>query len=394
VAGGTALAVLVGLDGSSPWQVVRVVAVAAATTALALALRWLSPRASGRLAVVAGVPALAIAAGFAPHWAKGGPVPVQVAAAVLAAAGLGLTVGGTVAATRGRRWWRRAAAAAGVVVAAAVVSLVVGPAVTATNVPRPAIGATPSRAGLAYEDVRLRTADGVTLAAWYVPSANGAAVVLLHGAGSTRSDVLDQAAVIARAGFGVLMLDARGHGESGGRAMDFGWFGDADIAAATAFLEPRPDVERGRIGLVGLSMGGEQALGASATNDLVSAVVAEGATARSAADEVWLSDRYGLRGLLQEQLERAQDQVTDALTSASVPTSGRAAVAISGHTRYLLITAGTVPDEGHAAAYVASGAPDRVAIWTVAGAGHTGGLATAPDEWATRVVGFLRDALR
>jgi hypothetical protein len=32
----------------------------------------------------------------------------------------------------------------------------------------------------------------------------------------------------------------------------------------------------------------------------------------------------------------------------------------SGDTRYLLITAGDVPDEGHAAAHVAAGAPDRV----------------------------------
>jgi hypothetical protein len=145
---------------------------------------------------------------------------------------------------------------------------------------------------------------------------------------------------------------------------------------------------------VGLSLGGEQALGASATNERVRAVVAEGATARSAADEAWLSDRYGLRGWLQEQLERAQDRVTDSLTSAAAPPSNRAAVAASGDTRYLLISAGSVPDEANAAAYVAAGAPDRVETWTVAGAGHTGGLDTAPDEWATRVVGFLRDALR
>jgi pimeloyl-ACP methyl ester carboxylesterase len=386
--------VLVGLDGSPGWQAGRAAVVAVVTTALVSALRRLSPGASGWLAVVASVPALAVSAGFAPHWVKGGPLPVQVAAAVLAAAGLGLAVGGTVVATRGRRWWRRAASGAGVVLAAAVVALVAGPAVAATNVPRPPIGATPARAGLAYQDVRLHTADGVALAAWYVPSADGATVVLLHGAGSTRSDVLDQAAVIARAGFGVLMLDARGHGESGGRAMDFGWFGDEDIAAATAFLEARPDVEPGRIGLVGLSMGGEQAIGASATDERVRAVVAEGATARSALDEAWLSDHYGVRGLFQEQLEWAQDRVTDALTSAPVPTSGRAAVAASGRTRYLLITAGTIPDEGHAAAYVAAAAPGRVETWTVVGSGHTGGLDTAPDEWATRVVGFLRSALR
>ena len=78
----------------------------------------------------------------------------------------------------------------------------------------------------------MTTDDGVRLAGWYVTSTNRAAVVLLHGAGSTRSDVLDEAAVLAGDGFGVLMIDARGHGDSGGRAMDFGWYGDADIAAA------------------------------------------------------------------------------------------------------------------------------------------------------------------
>ena len=152
------------------------------------------------------------------------------------------------------------------------------------------------------------------LAGWYVASTNRAAVVLLHGAGSTRSDVLDEAAVLAGHGFGVLMIDARGHGDSGGRAMDFGWHGDADIAAATRYLADRPDVDRQRIGVVGMSMGGEEALGASATNALIQAVVAEGATARSAADEAWLSDQFGVRGLMQEQLERLQDGVTDALT--------------------------------------------------------------------------------
>jgi pimeloyl-ACP methyl ester carboxylesterase len=218
-------------------------------------------------------------------------------------------------------------------------------------------------------------------------------VVLLHGAGSTRSDVLDEAAVLAAAGFGVVMIDARGHGESGGRAMDFGWYGDADIAAATAYLATRPDVDRDRIGVVGLSMGGEEALGATGSDELIRAVVAEGATARSAADEAWLSDVYGFRGVLQEQLERVQDWVTDPLTSASPPASMRSAVESSQGTRYLLITAGGVADEGHAARYIGAGAPDRVETWTVDAAGHTAGLATAPEEWTARVTRFLSDAL-
>jgi fermentation-respiration switch protein FrsA (DUF1100 family) len=237
------------------------------------------------------------------------------------------------------------------------------------------------------------TGDGVRLAGWYLPSTNRAAVVLLHGAGSTRSDVLDEAAVLARHGFGVLMSDARGHGGSAGRAMDFGWHGDADIAAATGYLADRPDVDRQRVGVVGLSMGGEEALGATATNGLIRAVVAEGATARNAADEAWLPARFGVRGLVQEQLERLQDVVTNALTSASVPTSMREAVEASRDTRYLLITAGSVADEGHAAAYIAEGAPERVRVWTVPDAGHTEGLRTDPQEWEARVIAFLTDSL-
>ena len=366
----------------------------AAVTALLVRSLARSPATRrGRLAVLVGVPAVAIAAGFAPHWAKSGPLAIQGAAGLLFAAGLALVIGGTAVATRVWGWWRRAGGGSVVVAATAVVAFVVSPAIAATNVPRPEIGEDPSNVGVDYQDVTLHTSDGVSLAAWYVESSNRSAVVLLHGAGSTRSDVLDEAAVLAAAGFGVLMVDARGHGESGGRAMDFGWHGNTDVAAATDYLATRRDVDDGRIGVVGLSMGGEEAIGASAGNELISAVVAEGATARTAADEAWLSGEYGVRGALQEGLERVQDWTTDLLTSASVPTSLRAAVGSSGDTRYLLITAGTEPDERHAATHIAAGATDRVEVWTVPAASHTAGLGTAPTEWTDRVVGFLDSVL-
>jgi pimeloyl-ACP methyl ester carboxylesterase len=391
--GGIALAILVGLDGSPVWQAVRVFSIGATTAGLLVALVRGSARWRGRLAVLAGVPAVAIAVGFSPHWAKGGPLPIRGSAALLAAAGLTLVTGGTAVATRERRWWRRVGAILVVLVATGMVTFIAAQAVAATNVPKAEIGATPASVGLEYADVALRTSDGVDLAGWYVESSNRAAVVLLHGAGSTRSNVLDEAATLAAAGFGVLMVDARGHGESDGRAMDFGWHGDADIAAATAYLATRSDVDRTRIGAVGMSMGGEEAVGASGGNQLIRAVVAEGASARNAADEAWLSEQYGARGALQEQIERVQDWITDVLTSASVPSSLRDGVEASGDTRYLLITAGRMPNEADSATHVAAGAPDRVATWNVPGAGHTGGLATAPDEWRDRVVGFLSAVL-
>jgi dipeptidyl aminopeptidase/acylaminoacyl peptidase len=113
--------------------------------------------------------------------------------------------------------------------------------------------------------VALRTADGVRLSAWYVPPRNGAAVVLLPGAGSTRTAVLGQAAVLARHGYGALLVDSRGHGRSGGHAMDFGWWGGRDITAAVSYLTRQPGVQPGKIAVLGLSMGGEQAIAALAT---------------------------------------------------------------------------------------------------------------------------------
>ena len=50
-------------------------------------------------------------------------------------------------------------------------------------------------------------------------------MLLLPGAGSTRTAVMGQAAVLARHGYGALLHDTGGHGLSAGHAMDFGWWG-------------------------------------------------------------------------------------------------------------------------------------------------------------------------
>jgi pimeloyl-ACP methyl ester carboxylesterase len=392
VVAGVCLALLAAADGSPGWRLVRLGAVAVATWLLLALLAVLTPRWRGRASVLAALPTLAVAVGFAPFVVERGAFVVSAATIGLGVASLVVLTVGFADATRGLHAVRRWVSGVVVAVTTAVVLLVVAPAIAATNVPRPAIGSTPASIGVDYDDVRLRTVDGVDLAAWYVPSLNRAAVVLLHGAGSTRSDVLDQAAVLAAAGYGVLLVDARGHGESGGRAMDFGWEGDRDVAAATAFLAGQPDVDAQRIGIVGMSMGGEEALGAMASDHLIRAVIAEGATARVAADEAWLSDVHGWRGALQERLEQVQDAVTDVLTATSPPQSMRGSVA-AGSAPVLLITAADVDEEGHAADFISAGAPDRVDVWRVPAAGHTEGLERSPAQWRERVIGFLDESL-
>ncbi|MCZ7544787.1 MAG: hypothetical protein M5R40_15260 [Anaerolineae bacterium] len=80
---------------------------------------------------------------------------------------------------------------------------------------RPVCCVTPADSGLDYEDVTFTTVGGLTVAGWYLPARNGAAVTAAHGLGNNRLELLPQAAALAEAGFGVLLFDQIAHGESG-----------------------------------------------------------------------------------------------------------------------------------------------------------------------------------
>ena len=317
-----------------------------------------------------------------------------VGGVLAAVGGLAALVAGIFVLVRAARGWRRLLAIPIVLAVGYVTVLPISTAVYVTNVPRPSLGAlTPADRGLRYQDATFVTSDGDTLSGWYIPSTNRAAVVLLHGASSTRSSVLNQAVVLAHHGYGVLLFDARGHGRSGGRAMDFGWYGDKDVAAAVSYLERRPDVDHQRIGAIGMSMGGEEAIGAMATDPRIKATVAEGATNRVFADYAWLSSEYGIRGRLQQGVEWLTYSLADLLTDASSPISLRDAVRAAAPRAVLLIAAGRVADEAHADKWIQAGSPSTVEIWVVPGATHTGGLHAQPQEWDRRVSSFLDRAL-
>jgi fermentation-respiration switch protein FrsA (DUF1100 family) len=247
---------------------------------------------------------------------------------------------------------------------------------------------TPADLGLDYEDVTFDARDGTTLAGWYLPSANGAAVVLRHGASSTRSAVLDHAAVLHAGGYGVLLVDARGHGGSGGDPMDLGWYGEADVTGAVDHLRTRPEVDPARIGVVGMSMGGEEAIGAAGADDRIAAVVAEGATNRTYEDkDAWLPG--GVGGWVQRRIDLLTYGLVDLLVPIGPPAGLRASAAAAAP-RPILVIAGDGEEE--AARSIQAGSPGSVEVWET-GTGHTRGLADQPDEWARRVLGFLDESL-
>jgi uncharacterized protein len=130
-----------------------------------------------------------------------------------------------------------------------------------------------------YLDVRLRAEDGTPIAASYLPGpgAGGRAVLLAHGfAGNRRKPAYARlAAGLSHVG-GVLTLDLRGHGGSGG-ACSFGDRERLDVDAGVRWLLAFGHTE---VVAVGASMGATAVLHAAAHGAPLAAAVAISAPAR------------------------------------------------------------------------------------------------------------------
>jgi len=109
-------------------------------------------------------------------------------------------------------------------------------------------------AGLAsVRDVSFPARSG-TIRGWLLPSRNGAAVVLVHGSDCNRACVAAEARRLADAGFGALLFDWPGRGESDGR-VTFGRNELSAIRAAIEFIRAQPDTDPDRVGALGVSAG-------------------------------------------------------------------------------------------------------------------------------------------
>ena len=134
------------------------------------------------------------------------------------------------------RYLRRSLIGVGVL---ALIAIVLFPTALAYVVTHTLRGAVPAaNLGADYEDVAFQTSDGLRLEGWFVPSRNGATVIVFPG----RAGPQKQARMLIRHGYGVLLFDRRGEAASEGDPNIFGWVGDRDLHAAAAYLRSRADV--------------------------------------------------------------------------------------------------------------------------------------------------------
>jgi pimeloyl-ACP methyl ester carboxylesterase len=138
---------------------------------------------------------------------------------------------------------------------------------------------TPGALGLAYEDVRFRTFDGVELAGWLVPHPHARGnVIFCHGHGRNRGHVAGLLETLHDMGLNVLAFDFRGHGDSEGHTSTFGQREVRDLVAAETYLSRRFPAQP--LFLVGISLGAAVSLQALPQLPSVQGVWSEGAFSR------------------------------------------------------------------------------------------------------------------
>jgi len=272
------------------------------------------------------------------------------------------------------------------------------------------------------EDFNVRAPDGILLHGWIVrpDHPNGNWVLLFHGVADNRVGVIGQSEFLLRAGYSVIMMDARAHGASEGQLATYGWLErndtraiiDAlltqirqqrtDIQVPPGFRPPKPVCPEQyphppppptpHIFALGESMGAGIALQSAAADPRIEGVVAEAsfATLREAS-----YDYAGLRRspLLGKTLFapfswmlRYRGEKLTGLPVAEV--SPEKAVATRAFPVLLICDEKdeALPCRHTQRIYAAAIGPKQ--FWEVPGAFHTAALGFQPVEFQRRVLDF------
>ena len=239
------------------------------------------------------------------------------------------------------------------------------------------------------------TTDGIPIAGWYIPAADGVGptgttVVIVHGWDANKSEALKYA-VPLHAAFNVVVIDLRGGGRSGPADSTFGLREKLDIEAVIDWLQRTK--HPAHIAVMGNSMGGGAAALAAAEDPRIEALILDSTHAhvanifeRRLEVDAGHPSLPGTPAILAAIWLRTGLDLMEADPIAAIPALGQ---------RPLLLLHGAadvndLPAASVDAIYRAaqdSGVP--VERHLCPGATHGRVIDTCPAEWGEWIVGFL-----
>jgi len=249
--------------------------------------------------------------------------------------------------------------------------------------------------GLPFEvqEVTFPGGEGFRMAGWYIPPGNGVTIILLHGFGSNRTEMLWHAQVLIDAGYGILMYDERATGESEGNRRSYGWEDPADVGGALDYLNGLPGTDADKIGIGGCSIGGQIALQGAAYYPQIGAVWADGSAAITTRDLKGPLNWYTVIGTPANYL---LDWITAKKLGIDIPP---AMIDIIGRIEprpVMLVSGGkSLPLTGSESIYLehfVEHAGLNTQLWVIPEALHCDGPAWRPEEYADKLVGFFDNA--
>jgi dipeptidyl aminopeptidase/acylaminoacyl peptidase len=290
---------------------------------------------------------------------------------------------------------------AGLVLLAIIAYFAIG-AVAANALTQPrrdfSAGITPDTVNLPFEAVRFPARDGAAeIAGWFIPAGESAPVIIMvHGRDASRTAAvkgafLQEAKLLHDAGFAVLMIDLRGHGESSDARFTFGLKERADVLGAVDWLLQR-GVAAGRIGVLGLSLGAAAGIGAAAEDPAIGALVTDSAFAdiNPLIEQQWEAASGLPKPFLYAALLMARVLTGEDLTQAR-PVQELAQVAPRPVLLIHCAADDYVPAENLSALHAVD--PDAES-WLIPGTGclHSEGFNVDPAVYGARVAAFFAEA--
>jgi len=283
--------------------------------------------------------------------------------------------------------------------------------------------------GATREDFNVKAPDGAILRGWKVrpKNPNGSWVLVFHGVADNRVGVIGQSEFLLRAGYSIVMMDARAHGASGGPIATYGWlerndtraiidelvrsevgrFADEQIRSGKWRLEPAEDSDLQKpihprlplpgaplhIFALGESMGAGIVLQSAAADPRIEAVVAEASFAnmREASYDYAGLRKYPLLGktlfapFSWTLLYRGEKLAGFPVAEVSPVKAGAArpfpVLLICDEKDVAL------PCRHSEMIYAAARGPKQ--LWVVPGAFHTAAYGFEPQEFRRRVLSFF-----